>query len=83
VETSKKIWLVGGIVIIILGLVALFLYKMFYVYEDEQIPIATDDSSGGLGADIYSEVNAEGQGSVPAPSPVPNPVGGLYKNPFE
>ncbi len=47
---------------------------------DDATTTATNDS---LGSQIYSEVTAEGQTAVPSPTPVPNPVAGLYKNPFE
>ena len=83
-ETYKNKWLIGIGIVVIVGLIALFLFKNKGRQESQDmLATTTDDGSEGLGAELYGKVEGQGQISVPAPSPVPNPVDNLYKNPFE
>ena len=82
---SKIIAIIVGAII-----VAGVLLWYFLFFAPRPAPVAPNTaaapeaSSGGLGSEVYNKVsNPVGDKLPDAVAPVPNPIEGAYKNPFE
>ena len=74
------------ILIAVLILAAGFAYWYFALREkpaDLTPPIGELEGPTSLGAQIAEEAQNPIKGNVPTVAPQVNPIGGLYKNPFE
>ncbi len=75
-EKSRKLLILGAVLIILVGIV-------WYFGSMLQKEVAPEEQSAGLGSDIYGQANNPLGGKLPdTVAPVPNPIEGMYKNPF-
>jgi len=87
VESKTKIVIVAAVVIVLLGAV------LWYTQRGGEAPAPAPTTGGApveeappadLGTELYEKAANPVSGKLPETvSPVPNPLEGVYKNPFE
>lgn len=86
-EKSRKLLILGAVLIVLVGIIWYFGSKSLKV----SIPGSPVGGMGGgaaaqtadLGSTIYNQANNPVSGNIPqSAATVPNPIEGMYKNPF-
>ncbi len=82
---NTSTWTKATIVIaiaVILAVAGFFYWKNYYTPPEEEEAAPVEEAS--LGGEIYTQVTNPVEGELPeSTAPAPNPLKGIYKNPFE
>ncbi len=87
VQRSGKIWIA---ILVAVVLIAIFIYwdlhraqKAIAPTSETAVPGTANQPTQSLGGTLYNKASNPVSGALPPTvAPVPNPVQGLYKNPF-